>query len=378
MDATLALGILIVASLVYQLGSLVAMARFRLARSAAARSPASSAGISVLKPALWAGPGFEALLRTHATQSDADFEILVGIHPADDETRQAVRSVQAAIPDVPIEIVECPESSLQLNSKVQILDRLAKHASKPIWVITDADIGVPQDYLRTISAELSTRGTGLVTCLYCCEPGPSLASRLESVRINTEFSAQVLVARDLHGMRFALGSTLALRRETIRNLGGLASLQEFVGDDYVLGAKVANLGLRVELSSLPVTTWSSRNDGVAEVWRRQLRWSRTIRKQRPAGHAGLFVTFSAAWSMLALLVQPAGLWPLALLGFLARLGSGLMSANLVGSTRSGRDVGLVAIADIIALAIWMWSYCGNTVTWAGRRLRLGRGGRIVP
>lgn len=377
MDATLSLGILVVASIVYQVGSLVAMARFRLARSAATSGSTSTTGISVLKPAVWAGPRFEALLRTHATQVDADFEILVGIHPADDETRQVVRSVKATVPDVRIEVVECPDSSLRLNGKVQVLDQLAEHTSNPIWVITDADIEVPQDYLRTVSSELSTPGTGLVTCLYRCEPGPSLASLLESVRINTEFPAQVLVARDLQGMRFALGSTLALRQETIRNLGGLAALQGFIGDDYVLGAKVANLGLRVELSSLPVTTWSSRKDGVAEVWRRQLRWSRTIRKQRPAGHAGLFVTFSAAWSMLALLVQPAGLWPLALLGFLARLGSGLMSANLVGSSRSVRDVGLVAVTDVIALAIWIWSYFGNTVTWAGRRLRLGRGGRIV-
>ena len=64
-------------------------------------------------------------------------------------------------------------------------------------------------------------------------------------------------------MRFGLGATLAFRRETIERLGGFRPLREFVGDDYVLGARIAASGLRVEVSSVPVVTRTGPNDGPA-------------------------------------------------------------------------------------------------------------------
>lgn len=378
MVLTLVLGALAAASGAYYWAATAATAGFRRRPPPGSCSLASLPGVSLLKPTTDPDPGFLDLLRSHAAQDHPEFEIIVGLRPGDRETAAAVRRIRALFPGLRILGVECPSGSGGLNDKVQALERLAEHASKPVLVVNDADVRVPQGYLRTICRELGAAGTGLVTCLYRGEAEGGLAARLEALRINTEFPAQVSLARRLQGMRFGLGATLAFRRETIERLGGFRSLREFVGDDYLLGARIAASGLRVEVSSVPVVTRTGPNDGPRRVWDRQLRWSRTIRKQRPAGHAGLAVSFATVWCGLALLAQPASLWPIAALALAARLAAAVASTRIVGSSEAVRSLWLVPLADVAAFAVWVFSYFGNEVQWAGRRIRLGAGGRILP
>lgn len=377
MVVTLALGTLIVISGAYYAAALAAMAGFRRRPLPDTGTGDARTGVSIFKPAADAGPEFADLLRSHAAQDHPDFEILIGIAPGDSDAAQAACAVRDEFPALRIEIVECPDGRSGCNAKAEVLERLAQRAEKPVWVVTDADIGVPPHYLRTVCAELARPDTGLVTCLYRGEAGDDLASRLEAVRIDTEFPAQVLVARSLQGMRFALGATLAFRRETLASLGGFQRLRGFVGDDYVLGALVASKGLIVDVSSIGVSTRSHRNDGPAQVWERQLRWARTIRTQRPGGHAGLVVTFATVWCCAALFAQPSALWPLATTGAALRLAAGAMSGALVKSRCPVRNLWLLPAADLAAFAIWICSYFGNTVSWGGKRLRLGSGGRIL-
>ena len=377
MVLTLVLGTLIAISGAYHAATLAAMAGYRRRPLPDVGTSDSRTGISILKPAVDAGPEFADLLRSHATQDYPDFEILVGIAPGDSDAARAASGVRDEFPDLRIEIVECPDGSSGRIGKAEVLEQLAGRAKKPVWVVTDADIGVPSNYLRTVCAELATPDTGLVTCLYRGEAGDGLASRLEAIRIDTEFPAQVLLARWLQGMRFALGSTMAFRRETLERLGGFRSLRGYVGDDYVLGAMVAAEGLVVDVSSIAVSTRAHRHDGLAQVWERQLRWARTIRKQRPAGHAGLVVTFAIVWCCVAIVVQPTALWPLAVIGAAMRLASGAKSGTVVKSRHPLRNLWLLPVADIAAFAIWICSYFGNTVNWGGKRLRLGSGGRIL-
>ena len=58
----------------------------------------------------------------------------------------------------------------------------------------------------------------------------------------------VLTARKIEGgIRFGLGSTLAVSREALAAAGGLEPLVDFLADDYEIGARIARAGYRVEL-----------------------------------------------------------------------------------------------------------------------------------
>ena len=370
------LGALLAIASLYYLAALAALVRRW--RRPHGRPPGNTpeTGVSLLKPAMGAGPEFAVALQSFADQDRGQLQILVGAETGNRETLSAVDGVQSAHPDLAIRLVECAQASPGCNGKVEVLERLAGQARHPVWIMTDADIRVPRNYVRTLQAELAEPRTGLVTCLYAAEAGPGLPSRLQTVRVNTEFAAQVLLARWLQHPGFALGSTLAIRAETLQRAGGFEALRRVVGDDYHLGARIHALGLGVRISSVAVSTSLPRTEGWGETWRRELRWSRTIRKQRPAGHAALPVTFGSLWTCLAMVLDAQTLWPLAATCLALRLTTGAFSALRVGATGIAGSLALVPLADLWAAAAWTCSYFGSTVTWSGRLLRLGPGGRI--
>ncbi len=372
-----ALGALLAASCAYNAAALTAMLRRRAEASPKPLASTACRPASVLKPAFAAGEEFAGLLESHAAQDYPEFEILVGARAGDRHAAAAVRRLQAQFPGRRIELVDCPNATPGTNGKVEVVARLARHARYRTLVINDADIRVPSDYLRTVCSELSDPRTGLVTCLYRAEPGTGIGSRLQAMRVNSEFAAQVLLARALQGMRFAMGSTLAMRSETLDEVGGFGPLLRVIGDDYHLGSRIAAKGLEVKVSSLAVSTQLPAGDRWSESWLRELRWSRTIRKQRPLGHAGLAVTFGTVWASLAAATGSIGLVLLGTVCLGLRLATAQVAVTKTGSEVRARDLWLLAASDAWACAAWIVSYFGNSVWWAGRRLRLGPKGRIL-
>src|SRR5207249_9962269 len=116
-------------------------------------------------------------------------------------------------------------------------------------LVNDSDIRVERDYLRIVVAELQQADVGLVTCLYRGVPFASIPSKLESLAISTDFAAGVLVARQIEGgLRFGLGSTLALRKSALEAIGGFEAIADHLADDYELGRLISAKNLKVTLS----------------------------------------------------------------------------------------------------------------------------------
>ena len=62
---------------------------------------------------------------------------------------------------------------------------------------------------------------------------PAPRSRLEALGISTDFLPGVLTARKIEaGIRFGLGSTLAVSRAALTAAGGLEPLVDYLADDY--------------------------------------------------------------------------------------------------------------------------------------------------
>ena len=160
---------------------------------------------------------------------------------------------------------------------------------------------------------------GLVTALYRGQAHGTIGSRLEALGIATDFIPSVLMARLLEsGLRYGLGSTLAVRREALQKIGGFEALADQLADDYELGERVFKAGFAIALSSEVVET-----SVPAYRWRgfadHQLRWLRTVRDARPGGYAGLLFTQGLTLALLNVVasgLSPISLWLLGLSFFL--------------------------------------------------------------
>ncbi|MGC1647371.1 MAG: bacteriohopanetetrol glucosamine biosynthesis glycosyltransferase HpnI [Candidatus Sulfotelmatobacter sp.] len=334
--------------------------------------------VSILKPLKGADPDIYESFRSHCLQDYPEYEIIFGVSDPDDPAVASVQQLQREFPERSIRLVVSP-NKLGANVKVSNLEQTLPWARYEHLLVNDSDIRVEPDYLRRVMAPLTDERVGMVTCLYRGLPASTLGSHLESLGISTDFCAGVLVARQLEGgLRFGLGSTLAFRRSDLERIGGFKSIVDFLADDYELGRRIAGLGLQVVLSNVVVETHLPAYD-LRGFWSHQLRWARGVRDSRAGGYIGLVSTYGLMWGLFALIAGGAALWSWAVLGATAllRLAVALVVGNgVLDDRRLWGSLWLLPVRDLVAVAVWIASFAGHTVTWRGDRFEL-RKGRLI-
>jgi ceramide glucosyltransferase len=328
--------------------------------------------ISILKSLRGTDPSMYEAFRSHCQQDYPQFELLFGVSDPNDPAIVEVERLQREFPERRILLVQCP-TQLGPNGKVSNLVQLVHHTTAGFILINDSDIRVAPDYLRKVAAHFADERVGMVTALYRAEPGHSLASRIEALTIATDFVAGVLSARIVEGgIHFALGSTLAIRRRVLDEIGGLSPLLDYLADDYELGARTSRAGHRVALADTVVDTHLP-SYGFKGMIDHQLRWARTIRDTRRGGYLGLVFTFALPWALLACALAKASPLSVVLLAFIAVLRIGeayLLCDTVLDDRRTLRDLWLVPLRDCIALYVWIATFAGNTVVWRGEKFRV--------
>jgi ceramide glucosyltransferase len=321
--------------------------------------------VSILKPLKGTDPGMYASLRSHCLQDYPQYEILFGVSSAEDPANPVVEQLIAEFPDRTIRVVHC-QKDLGANGKVSSLAQMSAVAEHDFFLVNDSDIHVEQGYLRQVMTELQAPGTGLVTCLYRGVPASTLASRLESLSISTDFVAGVLAARQIEGgLRFGLGSTLAFRRQHLDAIGGFEAIVDYLADDYELGRRIAANNLKVKLSESVVETYLPAYN-LSGFLSHQLRWARTIRASRPSGYAGLLFTFTLPWAALAVILARGASWAWGFLAaaLIARAGMALVTARLVLHDRQfAAWAWLLPLRDFLAVLIWLGGLAGSKIVW---------------
>ncbi len=357
-----------IAALLYQLIAIAAAVRHMLAREPDGET---SPPVSILKPVRGLDPHFYEAIRSHAVQDYPEFEILFGVTDPDDPAIREIERLAREFPKTAIRLV--PSFRQAPNGKVGVLCDLAAEARHPILLVNDSDIRVPHDYLQRVAGRLDDAENGIVTCLYRAH-ADSWPSAWEALGIAIDFMPSVLVAPLVGVREFGLGSTLAFRAEDLAEIGGFASIADYLADDYQLARRITGLGTGAVMAKVVVETNLGDNSWTG-VWRHQVRWARTIRVSRGDGYAGLPVTHAGLWALISAV---AGVWWLA--GALAGARMIMALAGGVGAVGSRQALFgfiLAPLWDLWAFAVWAAGLFGKTVEWRGRRLLLDRAGRIV-
>lgn len=264
------------------------------------------------------------------------------------------------------------------NRKIASCTMALEEASGELLVLSDADMRVPPEYLRRVVQPFADPRVGLVTCLYVVRRASGLGAALEGLSV-ADFSASVLVARRVEGLSFALGATMAVRREALEAAGGLEALRDYLADDYQLGNRVAAAGWKVALAGVVVEDVVGPTPFL-EYFSHQLRWMRTYRICRPRGHAAFLVTQGLLWALGFLAASGPGPFGWGVLaGWLAlRTATACATWRLLGGAPAARWALLAPFKDLLYLGLWLLSLGGSRVQWGEKAWRLRRDGRMEP
>ena len=330
--------------------------------------------VTILKPLCGREPGLLARLLAFAHQDyDAPVQIVLGTQNRSDPAIDAVERLKAARPDRDIDFVVDPLGH-GTNRKVSNLINMAPRARHEIVALSDSDIEVEPTYLRDVVAELAKPGVGAVTCLYHGIAGAGFWSRLSAMSINTYFLPNIVVARSLGLAQPCFGATIALRRETLDEIGGFHAFADCLADDYAVGQAVRAAGYDVTIPAFSVGHVCFEQTA-AELLRHQMRQSRTIRSIDPIGYAGALITHPFALALVgALLGSTFGLL-VAAAAVVCRTGLTIAVERAFGLPR--QPYWLVPFRDLIAFTTFVSGFFGTSVSWRGSRYRVLSDGSVV-
>jgi ceramide glucosyltransferase len=374
--ATTALvGILLLVSLTFTVVGLVA-ARRHFKKNPPPVLPSPAPKVSILKPVEGAGPEtYEAFASFCRLEYAGELELLIGTIKSEDPVVAIVRRLQNEFPGRDIRLLFAEQQGA--NRKTSIMETLWRNASGEYLFFSDADVAAPADYLQQLVPRIAQPGVGCLTCLPRGIKADTIGGKMIALHYGFNFLPQWMLAQQTTGIHWAVGHTMAVPRKELEKLGGFRNFLDHLADDYELGHRVSEDGLRVVVAPL-LLDCAMPTESAAAAFRRMLRWKRTIRRSRGAQSLGVIVTYPVLWALAFAAINPFAWWSWSVLGLVLALrwllATGLQS--ILKLPDWSRAWWLLPLVDLVEGMTLIGAYCGNTICWAGRRYILHKDGTL--
>lgn len=364
--------------------ALAILGALRFRRRAGARRVSVEAlpSVTVLKPLHGDEPNLRSNLASFFQQDyPAPFELIFAARSHADAGLLIARQLANEFPSVHTKFVVTGEPPWP-NAKVYSLARMLEVTAYECVVISDSDVFVAPDYLKNVVAPLTDPNVGLVTCVYRGRNVGGFWSRLEALGMTAEMSSGVMVADMLEDIKFALGPSMSTKRSVLQGIGGVQVLGDYCADDFMLGYMIARAGYRVDLSHHVIDHYALHrtfHNSVAH----QVRWMRSTRFSRPAGHFGTGLTFATPFALLAAVIAPFSSVPalcatLAVWGVLNPVIQAAVLGWVLRDEHALRFCWLYPIRNLLGFTYWLGSYASSSVEWRGERYQLYADGKMRP
>jgi ceramide glucosyltransferase len=334
--------------------------------------------VSNLKPIRGLDPEAYENLSSFCRQDYPDYEIVFCIDSDDEAVIFVIDRLKVDFPKSRIRVLH-GSGRVATNDKVAKLARLVDEAAHEVVVISDSDVRVRPDYLRQVTAPLRDPKIGAVTCFYTPTAINTFTDHLQTAGMTSDFYAGVLVAWQLDGIKFALGTTIATTKAHLAGFGGYASIENQPADDLLVGRLIAEQGYEVVLLPYVIETVPDYHSMRALILKR-LRWLVVMRHVRPSGHLGLLLTQGLPWSIAAVMVHPYAAVALAYLGTYCCLRvamTWMIGIHGLKQPRFWKQMPLIPMWDALAFLIWLASFLRKSIRWRGADYYI-REGKLVP
>ncbi|MBN2243419.1 MAG: bacteriohopanetetrol glucosamine biosynthesis glycosyltransferase HpnI [Acidobacteria bacterium] len=356
-----------------------ATVRFRtLAAKKTANRFQSWPPLTVLKPVHGLEKNQGENLRSACLQDYPQYQVVFSVQDDADPAISLLEEIQREFGKerVTVAVEHCrPGTNGKINNMVGGL----KHARHDLLVISDSDVFLKPDYLKTIVAPLADPGVGCTCTFYKAAGAETWFEKVELLTLNADFITNVLFAHVTGASRFCLGASAALYRSTLHRIGGFEGLSDYLVEDYEMGRRIWDLGKKVEIIPYFVDTIVDLKRP-SEWWNHQVYWDQNTRAARPYAFFATALVRSVPFAILyaaSRMGDPLGLGIMAG-AILLRLISAAVILGLGLRDREGlRSLGLLVFRDISALITWLLAFTKRTTVWRGTSFTLTRDGRLV-
>jgi ceramide glucosyltransferase len=335
-------------------------------------APRSTPPVSILKPLCGLDEGLESNIESFFRLEYPEYELIFSFVSDEDEAYPMARRVADRHPHVSSTFVFDARDGGG-NAKIDRLAAGLSRARHRMILTSDGNVRVRPDFLLRAISQFDQPDVGLVSHLFVATGAVSVASRIETLYLNGCLQPGTALLAGLLRKPCVVGKSILVSRAALDGIGGFPSLEAFLAEDYLIGRKILGAGYRVVLSADVLETTEVRKTARA-AFARHRRWA--MMRRRLGGPLYLCEVFSGPlpWALGAAV---AGAWVPA--GVLLAVRYGLEGAIAASQGRplSALDWLLLPVRDLAAAATFLAGLVGNSVSWRGRRLRIGKDTRIL-
>jgi len=351
----------------------IAIAVVRLSRRTpgTSRVASESPPVSLVRPVCGIDNYADETLRSTFDLDYPSCEILFCVASANDPVVPLIDALMAEHPHAGARLL-IGDDRVSNNPKLNNVLKGWRAASHDWIVLADSNVLLPPDYLGRLLASWRD-DTGLVASPPIGSRPVGIWAELECAFLNT-YQARWQYIADALGFGFAQGKTMLWRRADLEKAGGIEALAREVAEDAASTKIVRDAGYKVRLVDRPFPQPLGERT-VAEVWNRQLRWSRL----RRASFLGFFLPE----------VLSGGILPMIALGYAAPAfgvspGLGVVS---LGALWYGGEMLLAAVAgwhlslryplaciarDVMLPFLFIKALGGDEFVWRGNEMQVER------
>ncbi len=369
----------IIAGSIYSILCLLAVWHFRAhPRRSSGYSFSEWPGVTILKPVRGLEKNQELNLRSACQQDYPEFQVILSVQDPDDPALPLLRKIEHMFDSKRVSVV-IGDCHVGPNGKINNLLGALPHAQYDTLVISDSDVRLEPDYLKAIIAPLADPSVGCVCTLYKAAHANRWYEKMELLTLNADFIPSVIFASVTGASKFCLGSSIAFRRSSLKEMGGLESLADYLAEDYEMGRRLWASGKKVAVVPHFVeTTVDLKNYSL--WWNHQVCWDQKTRAAQAKGFFATLLIRSVPFALLFAALRLLDADGLTVLG--GAIGLRLATATVILGwglrDREGlRSLALLPLRDLAALIIWLLAFTKKTVNWRGAELILTRDGRLA-
>jgi hypothetical protein len=309
-------------------------------------------------------------LESFVSQLDSTSEMLLGVHEADRNTVSPfLNEMRKKYPEARLKVVFRTEPDDVANPKIAWQKILTAHAEGELWLWSDVDIIAPPHFLQLARVDHVRDNVTMTTFPYVIHEIPSPPALFEALFVNVEFYPGVLLLRKSGSVDFGLGAAMLFQRDDFLRKINWDELGASLADDFFLGQNLRP----IQIGRMTLTTLATESRW-KEALRHDLRWSKTIRWNRPAGFFARILVLPVLGWLGYMAMHPTNLF--AWLGLV-----GMIQADVFFAAMICRRVGCpLNTGNLMAMEGWslwrivLWFLCWLPlpVIWNGRSWRKPR------
>ncbi len=325
--------------------------------------------ISILKPLKGMDDCLEENLRSFFILDYSQYELLFGIMEENDPAIAVVRRLQKEYPHIESKLI-INNRKTGLNPKISNLCNIFPFAKYDFILISDSNISVGRDYLREMAAHMQNPEVGLVTSLIRGTGALKIGAIMENLHLNSYIAGNVIAIQKLFHRPITIGKSMLFRKKTVQDIGGFSCFKDFLAEDHLIGVRIQDLGLKVQLSYYFI-------DNINEKWsmrkfvNRHLRWAKMRRHLNLTHYAVEIISNPISLAFFYGLSHPDSIGALifAAVATVKIAGDAAMARAMKSDLKPIQFL-LIPLKDLLIGGIWLIPFFSRHINWRGNRFRI--------